>query len=1585
MRDLRCDVRRLPLINATPCRRRAIDGGQGTRCLGTVLILGVLFLLAPSARAGTYYWDTNGTGTGATNGTTAPGTWGTDQFWSTSPTGTATPAIVNTTTSDDLYFSAGSNATGTYTVTLSGTQSAHSITFQEGTVTISGGTKITLGGTTPTINVSVDYAATIASVVDGTAGLTKAGAGTLNLTGSNTYTGGTTLIAGVLNINADISLGGTSSTVTFSGNSTLQAGASVTLNSSRGIIINTGATATLDTQANFMTVAGVISGNGNLTKTGKGTLTLSKANTYSGGTTVGAGTLKLDFSASGAPTNNIIASTNALTLMGSNLTITGKTSTTNSQQFSGLTLTANSANTITTNSGSSGAINLTLGAITRNFGSVLTFTLPANGSIATTSGVANSLLVDDKGVAYARVGTNDWAAKDITNTKIVAASSISGFYTTNTAATLSGNADMSGGMDTALTQDTSITSLRFNSGVRSVTIASGKTLTTGGILVGYSTGGGSITGGTLRSASSSGGELMVFLNSGTYSMTIGSTIADNTVATGLTLAWSNSPGTLILAGNNAYTGTTVINGGTLTVTGDNSSSGVNLVNTKCTLQVGNNTTTGTVGNSITNNGSLVFFRSNDLTYGGTISGTGDVYKYGAGTLTLNGSTALSYTGLTSVSDGQLLLDFGNMGAPINLLNPGPVYLQNGKLGIRGQNGAFTTSQTLSLNVGAGDSQLVVASNGGIATNAVLSSISRTVGGTLDAVLPASGSITTSMSNTNGILGGWATVGGTDWATNSAGTGTGNIIPYTGYNVLSGVNQPIPNSNSANVKIDGSSNGATSAGSATINSLLLGDAAGRTVTIGIGNTLNLGSGGGILIPDGSGTVTVGEAGNAGTLTVGGTSGNSGELIVIQKSSNAATINAAITNNGSGVVTFTKSGSGTLNLTGINTYTGATYINSGRVELGVGAAISNSSAVSIDGPSSSPATLSVTGSSVTSSSLLYVGRYSTGTLLVQNGGLVTSAGGWLGVGGGATGTVMVDGVGSKWTSSNDLDVGYYGTGTLTIQNGGQVSNSGTGSVGHGRGSTGAVTVDGVGSKWIISNTLSVGSYGTGTLTIQNGGEVTSDYGYVGNGTGTTATVTVDGVGSRWTNSGGLGVGTFGTGGMLMVRNGGMVTNTYGYVGNGVGYTGTVTVDGAGSKWTNSGSLSVGCYGTGVLTVQNGGQVSNNGTGYVGFRSGTAGTVTVVGSGSTWTNSGDLYIGGDGLAAGGAGSVAVSNSGTLSASGTLKVWNTGTLVVNGGNVTSGTLEGSGSVQISDPSGGTALTVGSSSNATFSGNITDYNMPGSVKKIGSGTWTLNGTNSYSGGTTISAGTIVAGSNSALGTGAVTVQSGASLKIASGVSITNQITVADLAQVVVASGAQLTIQGGGSYKGWQSNSDQPDSGTTVAKVLGGSAGAGGRQVAASWTPLALHSGTGPIYSDVLTFGGTLSDQFVLQMSYDPNALVGRGIDEASLYLGWQNGSNQWVNAVVGNSGDSTPHEYSGVYDPATMNQLGAYGVDTTNHVVWAVINHNSDFAVSALPEPGTWAMLVGVGSVGALAWIRRRRERRAAAENVTTSLLGRD
>lgn len=122
-------------------------------------------------------------------------------------------------------------------------------------------------------------------------GLIKTGTGTLLLSNTNTYTGGTRINQGTLAF-ANGSLGSTGN-ITFTGNSTLQWHGSNTQDVSARLVMSNDVTSTLDTKGNDVTFAnGIGHGtSGSLIKAGSGALTLSGTNTYTGTTTVSAGTL----------------------------------------------------------------------------------------------------------------------------------------------------------------------------------------------------------------------------------------------------------------------------------------------------------------------------------------------------------------------------------------------------------------------------------------------------------------------------------------------------------------------------------------------------------------------------------------------------------------------------------------------------------------------------------------------------------------------------------------------------------------------------------------------------------------------------------------------------------------------------------------------------------------------------------------------------------------------------------------------------------------------------------------------------------------------------------------------------------------------------------------------------------------------------------------------------------------------------------------------------------------------------------------------------------------------------------------------
>jgi autotransporter-associated beta strand protein len=85
------------------------------------------------------------------------------------------------------------------TVSVTGTINVHHINFTTTGYNFTGGT-LSLQGATPTITANGGVTATIASVFAGTQGLAKGGAGTIVLAGANTYSGGTTIGAGTLQV-----------------------------------------------------------------------------------------------------------------------------------------------------------------------------------------------------------------------------------------------------------------------------------------------------------------------------------------------------------------------------------------------------------------------------------------------------------------------------------------------------------------------------------------------------------------------------------------------------------------------------------------------------------------------------------------------------------------------------------------------------------------------------------------------------------------------------------------------------------------------------------------------------------------------------------------------------------------------------------------------------------------------------------------------------------------------------------------------------------------------------------------------------------------------------------------------------------------------------------------------------------------------------------------------------------------------------------------------------------------------------------------------------------------------------------------
>jgi autotransporter-associated beta strand protein len=703
------------------------------------------------------------------------------------------------------------------------------------------------------------------------------GSGTWTLTNTTSAFTPWTVKSGVLSITQDGSLGLATGNVTLDGG-TLQVAAATTITHAVTLTTTGG---TIDVDGKSVIFSNVLSGtNGKLTVTstgGPGTLILTGTNTYTGGTTINSGaTLQLGQTGSNITTGSIVGAildNGSLVNAVDNPASGGVTTTTLSGVISG---------TGTVTQAGPGILVLT-GANTYGGGTTVTKGL-INFANTGNLGTANVTL-NGGGLQWASGNTTDISAK------LNAIGASGGTFDTN------GN---NVSFAHAITGAGGIT--KTGSGILSLTVAnpgfSGTTTVTGGFI-------------NFTQLSNFGSAPSITLNGGGLQWASGTTLdisssltaigangakfdTNNnnpiTLATALTGGSSSAagltklgPGTLILANAETYIGGTVISAGT--------------------LQIGNgDTTSSIVGNTtygVTDNGTLAFDRSDPVSYGGAITGSGNltlVADSGALTLTntinITGSTQLGTTGhgvnLTINAAGNSLL-----GSPTSVISGDGSLTQNGTaatsvLTVRGANtytgGTFVTGGLINFvsSVNFGTAKITL-NGGGL----------QWASGSVNSTFDISGDLN--------ALG----AGGATFDTN------GNNVLFA--TVLSGAGGLTKAGNGVlTLSVDNTYTGGTTVTGGLLNFADIGDfgvPSGGQPSI----TLN---GGGLQWRTGTSLDISSD------LTAIGAGG-----AIFDTNNNAVTLGTQLTGTGG----ITKSGLGTLTLSVAEAYSGATIINGGTLSV------------------------------------------------------------------------------------------------------------------------------------------------------------------------------------------------------------------------------------------------------------------------------------------------------------------------------------------------------------------------------------------------------------------------------------------------------------------------------------------------------------------------------------------------------------------------------------------------------------------------------------------------------------------------------
>jgi len=694
------------------------------------------------------------------------------------------------------------------------------------------------------------------------------------------------------------------------------------------------------------TYSGVLSGGtGPLIKIGTGTLTFTGANSYTGPTAVNGGTLTL----SGA--NGAIASSTGITISGAGILKLDNTSAANNgNRVGAVPITMSGGTFMFTNN--AGAVNYseTVGALTNAAGAnVISVAQSAVGQTSTltfssltrTAGTINfvgtGLGVDNRnkilitGQANGLIGS--WAT--VNGTDLAAYDSTLGVYaysgytdiayrnstiTSNDVDSIRISLTNATPGNIALSSDiTIINSLLQNYTQPSTVDTASKILRTANITIGSGmealTVGAAVNAGNLTT-SSAGGELTLN-NYSTSTLTINAVIADNTSASGLNKGGS---GTVVLTATNTFTGSLAIGAGTLKL----GSAGNGTFTPLGTAAAG--TIVSASGAALDLNG-FTLTTVEPLTLNGTgISNGGALMNSSATAVTWSGPVTLGSATRINSAGGSITFDVTSGDA---IGGPG----QNLTLG---GSGNITLKDPIGTTTGS-----VTKDGAGTVTFSVLNTYSggTTIGG---------GILNVNHTNSLGTAGNIAFTGGTL----QFGSGVNNAAPNWGARIQNSTAAISLDSNGQTVVLTGGipvngSQGLTKLGGGTL--VLSGaNAYTGTSTISAGtlqanHATALGNGGDIVFTGGA--LQFGSVVNNTTLAWGTRIKSSTGPIVMDSNGQTVTLTGNIS--GSNTGGMTKNGSGTLTLSGTNSFAGATTVNAGVVQLGVTNSLAVSTNITVAG--------------------------------------------------------------------------------------------------------------------------------------------------------------------------------------------------------------------------------------------------------------------------------------------------------------------------------------------------------------------------------------------------------------------------------------------------------------------------------------------------------------------------------------------------------------------------------------------------------------------------------------------------------------